>query len=826
MGLRSRLRVGSLSHNWAQGQDEMRIVKTRLLELMPDLSVFLDVDALGHTALRDWQHIDISNAVLMFLTEGFFKSGACSKEFMRAIFLNKPMIAVLQTDAARGALSEQKCRELIVKPKEDGNTWLTEPKWRAGKSTYLADVVRGWANEMESSYEPTTSEQVVDAIFKSDTIYWYAVADAQDVSMRLIAERLLPEEKRSFTCYMEGEAAYQYKQQPVRCAPLRDGRLYHLYCSKQNPGAVAVGEELKELAPDMEWTCDSTQLTQSDRMLVLLHKQTWSDGVAREVAAAMRMGVSLLLLHEVNGKDGELRHACAFGLLLDKEVTPAHLLKAGVYNGMIALNLAGGEWRRAGLIRAAQKLAESSGERRPMEVEGPLGRDHDPNAADHPWKEHRPKGSSGRLRLLLWLSQGSWRARIRVAPDGAPAAVHVESEGAASERPLEQLLASPAPAPVSPHRGPLERAVDSLMYRSTNDEMPAAAAAAPCDVDSMETSANRRTISNPQLSERSVSWRLYEISREVSVPTPSRPAPRLCSPGRAALLVQMRNRQTSGTATSRPRNNQPKGRVHVAPTPSNALQKEYEAEAAAAAMRNPSQVETLTAAYDMPNPSQCGQTRACSDSGEPAVFRHCRRSDSDGPGPATDGGAGPCQRPRTAGRTNSHAQAARSVLGTKKPSLRDVGKLHEVGVSAEHCVAQLYSIGYSASEMRDAGVTANETRHVDFDLSELRQAGYSAAELKAAGREADKMRAAGFSAAEMGEAGFSWARLFLVGYTLQELRLAGAPASEARQLVTSVKELLDAGYSVERLRTASVSLSASELAKLSAAQDRLQGTHG
>ena len=33
-----------LSHVWGTGQDQMRIVRQRLLEMMPDLSVFLDVD--------------------------------------------------------------------------------------------------------------------------------------------------------------------------------------------------------------------------------------------------------------------------------------------------------------------------------------------------------------------------------------------------------------------------------------------------------------------------------------------------------------------------------------------------------------------------------------------------------------------------------------------------------------------------------------------------------------------------------------------------------------------------------------------------------------
>ena len=35
-----------LSHVWGTGQDQMRIVKQRLVEMLPDASVFLDVDDL------------------------------------------------------------------------------------------------------------------------------------------------------------------------------------------------------------------------------------------------------------------------------------------------------------------------------------------------------------------------------------------------------------------------------------------------------------------------------------------------------------------------------------------------------------------------------------------------------------------------------------------------------------------------------------------------------------------------------------------------------------------------------------------------------------
>ena len=35
-----------LSHSWSSGQDQMRVVKQRLIEMMPDIVVFLDVDDL------------------------------------------------------------------------------------------------------------------------------------------------------------------------------------------------------------------------------------------------------------------------------------------------------------------------------------------------------------------------------------------------------------------------------------------------------------------------------------------------------------------------------------------------------------------------------------------------------------------------------------------------------------------------------------------------------------------------------------------------------------------------------------------------------------
>ena len=49
----------------------------------------------------------------------------------------------------------------------------------------------------------------------------------------------------------------------------------------------------------------------------------------------MRLGVHLLLIHEVPGArlgDNEARHACVFEHFFDDDTTPKHLLKAGIYN--------------------------------------------------------------------------------------------------------------------------------------------------------------------------------------------------------------------------------------------------------------------------------------------------------------------------------------------------------------------------------------------------------------------------------------------------------------------------------------------------------------
>ena len=72
----------------------MRTVKLRLLELMPLLSIFLDVDNLEEGAGAEY--IDRPRVVLCFCTVRYFMSRACAREIFRAALRGRPMSVVLE----------------------------------------------------------------------------------------------------------------------------------------------------------------------------------------------------------------------------------------------------------------------------------------------------------------------------------------------------------------------------------------------------------------------------------------------------------------------------------------------------------------------------------------------------------------------------------------------------------------------------------------------------------------------------------------------------------------------------------------------------------
>ena len=308
----------------------------------------------------------------------------------------KPLITVLEPDAGpqRGGLT----REAIV-------AMLTTACYRAINAASNAPADQSWVSHWRLDDEikqwgfssPPTGEAIALALFAGACIEWNRLSAFQDVTMRLIAERVLPIELQG-AVYVQGEVGSGALKSP----PLTHGRRYNLYCSRHNQGARELGIELRQLLHKrrqplckpcrsalLPTTDEPAELHRCEHMLVYLTSTTWtsdeeSAAFAHEICEAHRLGVPLLLVHEIPSmieNEDEMRRACEFNDFWNEGWTPQHLLvgDANVYR-QIALGLKPGEWRIAGLMAVLQKMRDSGGaERAPIHVDEP------------DWKESSPK---------------------------------------------------------------------------------------------------------------------------------------------------------------------------------------------------------------------------------------------------------------------------------------------------------------------------------------------------------------------------------------------------------------------------------------------------
>jgi len=191
-----------------------------------------------------------------------------------------------------------------------------------------------------------------------DPIEWCRLGNYQDVSMRLIAERLLEPALRGKTV-LQGELSFERPTLPMPSAVNR----YHLCHSPHNRGVAAMVDELRcALSLQVEVTERLEEVGESERFLLYLTTETWtqsaeSEALARDVERAMDAGTRLLLVHECPGIDMDVsteRGALPFDEVILK--TPHHLVARGIYD-FIAIALKAGAWRQAGLVFLALDLA-------------------------------------------------------------------------------------------------------------------------------------------------------------------------------------------------------------------------------------------------------------------------------------------------------------------------------------------------------------------------------------------------------------------------------------------------------------------------------------
>lgn len=116
-----------LSHVWGTGQDQMRIVKQRLLEMMPDLHCFLDVDDLEEIGDLEG-YIDRTSVVLIYCSSGYFVSKNCMRELVSSTVKKKPIIALIDTDASRGGLTLEQVHANLIAGESSYDKWGFDPK--------------------------------------------------------------------------------------------------------------------------------------------------------------------------------------------------------------------------------------------------------------------------------------------------------------------------------------------------------------------------------------------------------------------------------------------------------------------------------------------------------------------------------------------------------------------------------------------------------------------------------------------------------------------------------------------------------------------------
>ena len=283
--------------------------------------------------------------MLIFCSRGYFQSKNCMRELRSAATLRKPLLAVLEPDPAKG-LHEYEIREQLLEG------WRDEHGFHSVEKSY----------EKWGFNEAPSRLQLLNALFTSEPIEWNRLRQFQDVTMRLIAEAMLPPDLHGAT-YLEGEIAHEVS---IRLPPPRGvGRTQHIYCSPHVPGGVSlIYEVAAAFGLSVQVTSTFNELLQCESMLVYLTGRTWTSGEASaafavEVECAMDANVPLLLAHEMPGVSGQIaRHGVEFGTFFScpDGATPSELLQRGVYSS-IAVALKGGPMRQVSMVLLAQALA-------------------------------------------------------------------------------------------------------------------------------------------------------------------------------------------------------------------------------------------------------------------------------------------------------------------------------------------------------------------------------------------------------------------------------------------------------------------------------------
>jgi hypothetical protein len=134
----------------------MRIVKQRLLEMMPDIHVFLEYrhgaskPGLSHSLLKDLStpcggsvdnlediggldnYIHHSTVILVYCSSGYYESKNCMRELVSSTIRKKPVIALVDSDGSRGGLTREQVHLQLIHADDSYPKWGFDPEVSPG----------------------------------------------------------------------------------------------------------------------------------------------------------------------------------------------------------------------------------------------------------------------------------------------------------------------------------------------------------------------------------------------------------------------------------------------------------------------------------------------------------------------------------------------------------------------------------------------------------------------------------------------------------------------------------------------------------------------
>lgn len=390
----------------------MRVIKEKMLLMVPSVRVYLDVDDLreGSGATE----LPLCGSMLCYLSEGYFDSISCMRELLWAVHLRKPVVVLVELNPMFGGLSIDEAR------------WRLENAYSRFSEWGILEELAEWVTNQSSSVDrPDVSlpdlTQISDALFRGATVLeWTAIHAYQDEVVRTIAEMHVvmldkaashnaADVARAVTNSVRrtasrGRSAASNRMNLRRS--LRDsipaserqvgtflqnapqakscclsvpqaGQSFHMYASQHNAGAQTLIAELQEgmQLRTLRVTYELHEMGECEQMLVYLRTDTWksSGGHAfgKEVWTALRLGMPLLLVHEDVGLDAPLRHGSRFEAVIAS--TPSYLVRGGIYS-TISVPLRGGILRETAMAILAEVLAATKIKRIALGGEGPINK--------------------------------------------------------------------------------------------------------------------------------------------------------------------------------------------------------------------------------------------------------------------------------------------------------------------------------------------------------------------------------------------------------------------------------------------------------------------